>query len=120
MSTEMTSLQRVLTTLGHQEPDRVPLFLLLTMHGARELGMSIREYFSKAEHVVAGQLKLRKKYRNDCIYSFFYAPVEGYFRIIMFNHQNSTRSHGKFNYPFIRLVDLINNGCGLPCDSSKS
>ena len=76
MSETMTSLQRVLTTLGHQEPDRVPFFLLLTMHGAKELGLSIEEYFSKAEHVVEGQLKLRKKYRDDCIYSFFYAPIE--------------------------------------------
>ena len=76
MSTEMTSLQRVLTTLGHQEPDRVPMFLLLTMHGAKELGMSIEEYFSRAENVAKGQLLLREKYRNDCIYSFFYAPIE--------------------------------------------
>lgn len=38
-SQPMTSLQRVLTTLGHKEPDRVPLFLLLTMHGAKELGL---------------------------------------------------------------------------------
>ena len=44
---DITSLQRVLTTLGHQEPDRVPLFLLPTMHGARELGLSIKEYFSR-------------------------------------------------------------------------
>ncbi len=72
----MNSLQRVLTTLGHQEPDRVPLFLLVTMHGARELGLSIKEYFSRAEHVVEGQLRMREKYRNDCLYSFFYAPVE--------------------------------------------
>ena len=72
----MTSLQRVLTTLGNKEPDRVPLFLLLTMHGAKELGLTIREYFSKAENVVEGQLRMLRKYRNDCIYSFFYAPVE--------------------------------------------
>lgn len=69
-------MQRVLTTLGHQEPDRVPLFLLLTMHGAKELGLSIKEYFSKAEYVAEGQLKLHKKYSNDCLYSFFYAPLE--------------------------------------------
>ncbi len=55
---EMTSLQRVLTTLGHREPDRVPFFLLVTMHGAKELGLSIKEYFSKAENVVEGQLRL--------------------------------------------------------------
>ena len=72
----MTSLQRVLTTLGHNEPDRVPFFLLLSMHGAKELGLSIQGYFSKAENVVEGQLRLREKYRHDCINNFFYAPVE--------------------------------------------
>jgi len=69
-------MERVLTTLSHKEPDRVPQFLLLTMHGAKELGMGIKEYFSKGENVVEGQLRLQKKYRNDCYYSFFYAPLE--------------------------------------------
>ncbi len=73
---KMTSMQRVFATLGHQEPDRVPLFLLVTMHGARELGLSIHEYFAKAEHVAEGQVRLRAKYGNDCLYGFFYAPVE--------------------------------------------
>lgn len=72
----MTSLERVLTAIGHKEPDRVPLFLLLTMHGAKELGLSIRNYYGRAENVVEGQLRMLKKYRNDCIYSFFYAPIE--------------------------------------------
>jgi uroporphyrinogen decarboxylase len=72
----MTSLQRVLTTLSQKEPDRVPFFLLVTMHGAKELGMSIREYFSKPETVVEGQLRLRAKYRHDCLYAFFYASLE--------------------------------------------
>jgi len=72
----MTSLQRVLTTLSHQEPDRVPLFLLTTFHGAKELGLPLREYFSRAETVVEGQMRLRRRYRNDCLYSFFYASLE--------------------------------------------
>lgn len=72
----MTSLQRVLTALGQKEPDRVPLFLLLTMHGAKELGMTIQEYFSQGENVAEGQLLLRKKYGHDCYYSFFYASIE--------------------------------------------
>ena len=72
----MTSLQRVLTTLGNKEPDRVPFFLLLTMHGSKELGVPIKEYFSRAENVVEGQLRMRRKYRHDCIYNFFYAAVE--------------------------------------------
>ena len=57
-TTKFTSLQRVLTALGHQEADRVPFFLLLTVHGARELNLSIRNYFSKAENVVEGQLRM--------------------------------------------------------------
>jgi uroporphyrinogen decarboxylase len=73
---KMTSMQRVLSALGHQEPDRVPFFLLLTMHGAKELGISIKDYFSRAENVVEGQLRLRAKYRHDCYYPFFYAGVE--------------------------------------------
>lgn len=71
-----TSLQRTLMALSHQEPDRVPLFLLPTMHGARELGMSIKEYFARAEHVVEGQLRMQRKYRNDCLAAFFYAATE--------------------------------------------
>lgn len=72
----MTSMQRVLEAVQHREPDRVPLFLLLTMHGAKELGLGIKEYFGRAEHVVEGQMRLLAKYGHDCLYAFFYAPVE--------------------------------------------
>jgi uroporphyrinogen decarboxylase len=73
---EMTAMQRVLTALSGREPDRVPFFLLPTMHGARQLGMGIREYFSRAENVVEGQLRMRARYGHDCLYPFFHAPLE--------------------------------------------
>lgn len=69
-------MQRTLTTLGQKEPDRVPLFLHLTMHGALELGLSIEEYYSRSEYVVEGQMRLSKKYRGDCISPFCYASME--------------------------------------------
>lgn len=72
----MTSMQRTLTALEQQEPDRVPLFLLTTMHGAKELGLTIRDYFSRAEHVVEGQMRLMAKYRSDCLMPFFSAALE--------------------------------------------
>jgi uroporphyrinogen decarboxylase len=72
----MTSMQRVLTAMGQQEPDRVPLFLLTTLHGAKELGLSIRDYFSRVDNVVEGQMRLLAKYRSDCLYPFCYAAVE--------------------------------------------
>jgi uroporphyrinogen decarboxylase len=72
----MNAMQRTLTALGQKEPDRVPLFLLTTLHGAKELGLSIEDYFSRAENVIEGQMRLLKKYRGDCLYPFFYASIE--------------------------------------------
>lgn len=72
----MNSMQRTLTALGQKEADRVPLFLLTTLHGAKELGLSIEDYFSRAENVIEGQMRLLKKYRGDCLYPFFYASIE--------------------------------------------
>jgi uroporphyrinogen decarboxylase len=73
---EMTPMERVTAALAFHEPDRVPFFLLLTMHGARALGLGIREYFAKPEHVVRAQLLMQAKYRHDCLYPFFYAALE--------------------------------------------
>ncbi|MFO7875169.1 MAG: uroporphyrinogen decarboxylase family protein [Desulfovermiculus sp.] len=72
----MTPMERVLTTLGHKEPDRVPFFLLATMHGAKELQLSIQDYFSRAEHVAQGQIALQQKYGHDCYYNLFYTAIE--------------------------------------------
>jgi uroporphyrinogen decarboxylase len=76
MTDTMTSMERTLATLGFKEPDRVPLFLLTTMHGAKELGLPIRTYFSKPEYVAEGQVRLQKKYQSDCFYPLFYAAAE--------------------------------------------
>ena len=73
---KQTSLQRVLTTMGHKEPDRVPLFLFPTMHGAKELGLSLKEYFANPENVVEWQLRILRKYRHDCVTSFFYGAID--------------------------------------------
>jgi uroporphyrinogen decarboxylase len=72
----MNSYERVMTALSHKEPDRVPIFLFLTLHGAKELNLSIQEYFSKSDNVVEGQLKLLAKFGHDCVYPFFYASKE--------------------------------------------
>lgn len=76
MRNEMTSLQRVNTSLSFKEPDRVPLLLLLTYHGAKELDMSLEQYFSKSEYVVKAQLYLKEKYQNDCLNPFFYGALD--------------------------------------------
>ncbi|MDV2482529.1 methylcobamide--CoM methyltransferase MtbA [Methanoculleus sp. Wushi-C6] len=76
MAGEMTPAERTAAALRFEEPDRVPLFLFFTMYGAKELGLSIREYFSRPEYVAAGQLRLLKKFGGDCVTSFCYAASE--------------------------------------------
>lgn len=72
----MNSMERVMTTINKQEPDRVPVFHMLSHYGAKEKGISIKKYFSNPNYVADTQLKMRKKYSNDCLYTFFYAPIE--------------------------------------------
>jgi len=76
MTTSMTSMERVLSSLSFNEPDRVPLFLLLSLYGSRESGLSTQKYFSKSENVIKTQLYMKEKYRNDCFYTFSYAAAE--------------------------------------------
>lgn len=72
----MTSTQRVRTALGHREPDRVPWFLPVTMHGALETGVPLGQYYRSASLVAEGQLRLHEKYRDDLLYGFFYGALE--------------------------------------------
>ncbi len=101
----MTSLERTMAAISHQEADRVPLFLLLSLYGAKELQIPIKEYFSKPEHVVRAQLKMRDKYRNDCIYSFHYAAleIEAWGGEVLFVEDGPPNS----GEPFIKSMDQI-------------
>lgn len=72
----MTSMQRMITALSHKEPDRVPFLLPTYLHGAKILGLSIKEYFSKAENVIEGSLRLHARYKPDAYFGFLYAPIE--------------------------------------------
>ncbi|MEI8078925.1 MAG: uroporphyrinogen decarboxylase family protein, partial [bacterium] len=44
--------------------------------GPRSWGLGIKDYFAKPEQVVEGQLRLRQKYRHDCLVAFYYAAAE--------------------------------------------
>jgi uroporphyrinogen decarboxylase len=64
---EMTSLERVLATMTHKKPDRVPVFPILLMQGAAEMGMGLKQYFGQGANWAEGQLKLREKFGHDCV-----------------------------------------------------
>lgn len=76
MPDAMNSMERVITALNHKEPDRTPFFMTLTLHGAKELGMTIKEYYSDVKNVIEGQMRLNAKYKDDALYGFTYASAE--------------------------------------------
>jgi uroporphyrinogen decarboxylase len=73
---KMNCMERVMTALSFKEPDRVPLFLTLTMHGAKELGLSLKDYFSRPQNIFEAQVKMQKKYSTDFFYGIYYGPIE--------------------------------------------
>lgn len=58
---------------------RIPIFCNLFDQGARELGMSQRQYYSKGEHVAEGQLRMNRRYGYDNVWSLFYVGKEAEF-----------------------------------------
>lgn len=101
----MTPLERVMTALSFKEADRVPLFLNLTILGARELGLSIKEYYSSADNVVRAQLIMMKKYRNDMVTGFMYSAqeIEAWNGEVIFFDDGPPNS----GEPFIKKLDDI-------------
>lgn len=63
----MNSLERLLATVTHKTSDRPPVFPVMLMQGAQELGLSLEAYFTKGEHYANGQLRLLEKFGHDCV-----------------------------------------------------
>ena len=72
----MTPLKRLYAALQGEPADRIPIFCNLLEQGARELGLSLEEYYSKGEYVAEGQLRLQEKYGHDNVWSLFYVGKE--------------------------------------------
>lgn len=72
----MTSAERLGTAMSHREPDRVPFLLPTVLQGAREFGLSIREYFTRPDLVAEGQWRFRERYGHDALVGFMYSAVE--------------------------------------------
>ena len=101
----MNSMERTMAAISHKEPDRVPLFLLLSLYGAKESNTSVEDYFSDPALVAKTQLAMKKKYRNDCFYTFFYAALE----FEAFGGEVIFRAEGPANSgePFIKNPEQI-------------
>ena len=62
--------------LAGQVPERVPIVCNVVDQGARELGISLRDYYASGERVAEGQLRLREKYGHDTLMGYFYSALD--------------------------------------------
>ena len=72
----ITSMDRLGAAANGTILDHIPVFCNLLDQGARELGLSIEEYFSKGEYVAEAQLKMLEKFGHDNVWSLFYVGKE--------------------------------------------
>jgi uroporphyrinogen decarboxylase len=72
----MTPLEILSAAINGTPAPRIPIFCNLLDNGARELGMTQQMYYAKGEHVAEGQLRMRKRYGYDNVWSLFYVGKE--------------------------------------------
>ena len=72
----ITGMDRLTAAINGTVSDRIPVFCNLLDQGARELGLSLEEYYANGEHVAEAQLKMREKYGHDNVWSLFYVGKE--------------------------------------------
>jgi uroporphyrinogen decarboxylase len=75
----MTPLEILVAAITGTAAPRIPIFCNLLDQGARELGMTQREYYRKGEHVAEGQLKMNRRFGHDNVWSLFYVGKEAEF-----------------------------------------
>ena len=65
---EMTSFERILKTVFHEEPDRVPLMLMALTICATTAGVNnVYDYATNGKVLARGQLNFQKKYGTDVL-----------------------------------------------------
>ncbi len=75
----MSPLEILTAAIQGQPAPRIPVFCNLLDQGARELGLSQREYYARGENVARGQLRMRERYGHDNVWSLFYVGKEAEF-----------------------------------------
>ena len=71
-----TGMDRLLAAINGDTSDRIPVFCNLLDQGAKELGISMKEYYTSGERVAEAQLRMREKYGYDNVWSLFYVGKE--------------------------------------------
>lgn len=69
-------MERVVTTLQHKEPDRVPVYPIISGASRRLIGANYRDWSTNAELCSKALLKAREEFDLDCIVSLIDLSIE--------------------------------------------
>ncbi len=72
----ITGMDRLRAAAQGSPCDRIPVFCNLLDQGAREMGVSLRDYYNSADLVAEAQLRMRARYGYDNVWSLFYVGKE--------------------------------------------
>lgn len=72
----ITGMNRLVAAIGGSACDRIPVFCNLLDQGAKELGISLEEYYAHGDLVAEAQIRMRDKYGHDNVWSLFYVGKE--------------------------------------------
>jgi uroporphyrinogen decarboxylase len=75
----MTPLDILVAAVTGAPAPRIPVFCNLLDQGARELGLSQRDYYQSGENVAEGQLRMRKRFGHDNVWALSYVGKEAEF-----------------------------------------
>ena len=73
---ELNALDRLLTVVSGDLPDRTPLFPMIDTLPAKLLNVSIEKYYSSATNVIEGQKRLQDLLNLDYVSNFYYLAIE--------------------------------------------
>jgi uroporphyrinogen decarboxylase len=72
----MNSMERVVTALQHKEPDRVPVYPIISGASRRLIRANYRDWSTNADLCSAALLKAREEFGLDCIVSLIDLSIE--------------------------------------------
>ena len=72
----MNSMERVVTALNHQEPDRVPVYPILSGVSRNLIGATYKDWANDADICAKALLKAREDFDLDCIVTLIDLSVE--------------------------------------------
>lgn len=72
----MTSMERIVTAMNHKEPDRVPVYPIMSGASRRLTGVSYKDWANDADVCAKALLKAKEEFGYDCIVTLIDLSIE--------------------------------------------